>query len=444
MKLVSYRRAVFMLLAPLLTVAAVAQPPAGTQGGLNIPANAQVLGRQDPNVRRATAIVNGEVITGSDIDHRIALIVAANRGLEIPADEIERVRAQVLRSLVDETLQIQAAAREEITIPTADVDQGFARYAQSLNQTPATVVSYLRSIGSSERSVRRYIIADIAWRRLRQRQIDPFVNVGEEEVQEIIARMTASRGTREFRVGEIFISATPESAAEARTNAQRIVQQLRQGASFAAYARQFSEASTAAVGGDLGWVRAEQLPPELASAVNQIPVGGISDPIALSGGFSIVEIRDARTFLMADERDAVLSLMQMAIPFAPGTTEAQARTRLEELTRATQNMGGCGNAQATATRLGAELVSNDQVRVRDLPAQLQPMLLRLGIGQATPPIGSIRDRVSVLILCGRDDPQEAQEPSFDQVYAQLNEDRANRRAQRFLRDLRRDAVVEYR
>jgi peptidyl-prolyl cis-trans isomerase SurA len=147
---------------------------------------------------------------------------------------------------------------------------------------------------------------------------------------------------------------------------------------------------------------------------------------------------------MADERDAVLSLMQMAIPIAPGATEAQARTRLEELTRATQNMGGCGNAQATATRLGAELVSNDQVRVRDLPAQLQPMLLRLGIGQATPPIGSIRDRVSVLILCGRDDPQEAQEPSFDQVYAQLNEDRANRRAQRFLRDLRRDAVVEYR
>ena len=41
---------------------------------------------------------------------------------------------------------------------------------------------------------------------------------------------------------------------------QRIVDQVRQGASFLAYARQFSEASTAAVGGDLGWMRPEQLP----------------------------------------------------------------------------------------------------------------------------------------------------------------------------------------
>jgi len=443
MKLVSYRRAMFMLLAPLLTVAAAAQPDAPA-GGLNIPANAQVLGRQDPNVRRATAIVNGEVITGSDIDHRIALIVAANRGLEIPPDEIDRVRAQVLRSLVDEALQIQAATREEIRIPQTEIDQGFARYAQSLGQTPEGIRGYLRSIGSSERSVRRYIIADIAWRRLRQRRIDPFVNVGEDEVQEILQRMTAARGTREFRVSEIFISATPETAAEARTNAQRIVQQLRQGASFPVYARQFSEASTAAVGGDLGWVRSEQLPPELASVVNQIPVGAITDPIPLAGGYSILELRDARQFLMADERDAVLSLMQMAIPFAAGVTEAQARTRVEELTQATQNMGGCGNAQATAQRLGAELVVNDQIRVRDLPPQLQPILLRLQVGQATPPIGSIRDRVSVLILCGRDDPQEAQEPSFDRVYSQLNEERSVRRAQRFLRDLRRDAVVEYR
>ena len=50
------------------------------------------------------------------------------------------------------------------------------------------------------------------------------------------------------------------------------VEQLRNGASFAAYARQFSEASTAAVGGDLGWVQAEQLPQPLAVAAQNLPV----------------------------------------------------------------------------------------------------------------------------------------------------------------------------
>jgi peptidyl-prolyl cis-trans isomerase SurA len=47
------------------------------------------------------------------------------------------------------------------------------------------------------------------------------------------------------------------------------------------------------------------------------------------------------------------------------------------------------------------------------------------------------------MLCGRDDPQLDSGPSFDQLMAQLEEDRVGKRAQRYLRDLRRDAVVEY-
>ena len=71
-------------------------------------------------------------------------------------------------------------------------------------------------------------------------------------------------------------------------------------------------------------------------------------------------------------------------------------------------------------------------------------MLNLSIGQATPPFGSVEDGVRVLILCGRDDPQVASSPNYDAVYAQMEEERVNRRAQRYLRDLRRDAVVDYR
>ena len=81
--------------------------------------------------------------------------------------------------------------------------------------------------------------------------------------------------------------------------------------------------------------------------------------------------------------------------------------------------------------------------MRELPPQLQSMLLELNVGQATPPFGSI-ERVSVLVLCGRDDPDQAAAPDFAEIEARLNEERVNRRAQRYLRDLRRDAVVDYR
>jgi len=444
MKLGTIHRAALVLAGTLATAAAVAQTgsPTGPQSGLDIPENARFLAPENPGVRKATAIVNGTVITGTDIDHRVALIRLANGG-NIPDEELPRLRQQVLRNLVDETLQIQAAATEDIKIEPKELDQYFARYAQNFQQSPVQFAAYLRSAGSSDTSIKRQIQGELAWSRLQRRQIEPFVNVSEEEVQAVIARLNAARGSKEYKVSEIFISATPETANEARANAERIVQQLRGGASFMAYARQFSEASTAAVGGDLDFVRAEQLPEPLAAAVQEMPVGAVSNPIAVPGGFSIVSVTDTRQVLTADPRDALLSLKQLSITFAAGTPRPQIQTRIQDLVRTSQSMGGCGRAEEAAAGIGAEVVTNDQVKVRDLPVPLQPTLLNLAIGQPTAPFGT-EQRISVLVLCGRDDPAAVAEVSFDEIQNQLSENRVNLRARRYLRDLRRDAVVDYR
>jgi peptidyl-prolyl cis-trans isomerase SurA len=442
MKLGTYGRAALVLATSAAAYAAVAQTSGSAAPGLDIPTNPQFFA-QDPSVRKATAIVNGDVITGTDIDHRLALIVIANQG-RIPADEMERLRAQVLRNLVDETLQIQAAAAADIKVEPREIDTYYERYSRNFNRSPQEFSAYLRQSGSSDISIKRQIHGEIAWSRLLRRQIEPFVSVGDEEVRSIIEKLNASKGTQEFRIAEIFLPATPETAAEARANAARIVDQIRKGSSFSAYARQFSEASTAAVGGDLGWVRAEQLPEILAQAAQQLPVGQISDPIPIPGGFSILAVQDKRQVLVADPRDAVLSLKQLTLTFPKGMTRAQAAPKVEQLYRTAQTMGGCGGAEAAAATLKAEVVSSDQTKVRDLPPTLQEMLLRLDIGQSTTPYGSFEEGVRVLVLCGRDDPQPTTGPSFDQVYAQLEEERVNLRARRYLRDLRRDAVVDYR
>lgn len=441
MKLGSFPRAALVLAASLLSVVAAAQVEPGS-ADLDIPENVRFVGKQDPNVRKATAIVNGEVITETDIEHRLNLLLGDSRDA-LPAEEMPRARAQILRSLIDESLQIQAAAQQEIEITEREISEYYAGLAQQNNSAPAALTEYLRSIGSSERSMRRQIRGILAWQRLRERWINPFVNVGEEEVQQVIDQLNASRGTSEYRVFEIFVSATPETATEVQANVMRMVEQIRGGAPFQALARQFSEASTAATGGDLGWVRAEQLPAELAALVTQMPAGAISDPIPVPGGFSVILLADTRQILVADARDAVLSLMQLAFTLPPGTTEAQARARADQLTQAAQTMGGCGGAAAAAQRIGAELTSNDQLPVRELPPQLQQILLGLNLGQATPAFGDTSN-VRVLILCGRDDPEAAGTPSFDAVYDRIREERVARRAQRYLRDLRRDAVIDYR
>jgi peptidyl-prolyl cis-trans isomerase SurA len=430
---------------PVPTPAAPAAAPAApgpSASNLKLPTNPQFLG-DNSNVRKATAIVNGTVITGTDVDQRMALFMLLSNG-QIPADQMPALREQVLRDLVDETLEIQAAEQEKIKVTDEEINQFFARYAENFKMTPQQFAAQLRVSGSSALSVKRRIWGEMAWTRLQRNRIEPFINVSEDEVKGVMARLNAAKGTREYRVAEIFMAATPESAPTVRANLERILQQLRQGGAFAAYARQFSEASTAAVGGELGWVHPEQLPEPLAAAIRQMPVGGVSEPIAIPGGFSVLALEDTRQVLTADPRDATLSLKQLSFIFAPGTPRDQIEPKLQELVKTSQSMGGCGGADAAAKRIGAEVVTNDQVKVRDLPGSLQNTMLALQVGQATAPFGSVNDRVSILVLCGRDDPPPPGDVSYEQVYNQLTEARVNMRARRYLRDLRRDAVIDYR
>ena len=412
-------------------------------GGLNLPKDITVFGNRDPNIRTATAIVNGTIITQTDVEQRLALVVAANGG-RIEESERERLRLQVLRNLIDETLQIQEAAAQKVEVENAEIQQTYERVAANFRKSPKDFAKYLRDQGSSENSIKRQIQGETAWRRVLSRRVEPFVAVSDEEVNAIIARLNASKGSDEYHVGEIFLSTTPTTMGEAQANAERIIDQVRRGASFTAYARQFSEASTAAVGGDLGWVRAEQLPEQLSAVVTRLSPGQISTPIEVPGGYSIIALLDKRQVLGSDPRDAILSLKQLTIKFPKGMTQDQATPKVEAFANALQRLQGCGKAAELAAEVGADVVNNDQMRVRDLPPQLQDLMLRLQVGQATPPFGSLADGVRSLVLCGRDDPQPSSGPSFEQIQSQIEEERVNRRAQRYLRDLRRDAVIEYR
>src|SRR4029453_18570245 len=423
--------------------AAVGQDQPGNSAAvLNLPSNPTLFGTSMPSVVKATAIINGEVITQTDIDQRLALLAIANGG-QIAPDEVDRLRQQVLRNLIDETLQIQAAKAAEINVTEADIDKTVAGVSANVKQTPEQMADYLKANGSSIRSIRRQILGEISWRRLQSAKIESGISVGDEEVKAVIARLEASKGTEEYRVGEIYLSITPGNETQVMANADRIIQQLRQGASFVGYARQFSEASTAAVGGDLGWVRPEQLPEQLAVAIRSMQPGQVSAPIRISGGVSIVAVQDKRKVLTADPRNAELSLKQISVGFPAGTTQATAEPIVARFAQAAQAINGCGGAEKMAGDFNGEGGPSDGVKLRELPPALQEMMLPMQVGQATRPFGSLQDGVRGLVICGRDEGAPSS-PTYDQVLAQMNGERVNTRARRYLRDLRREAVIDFR
>ncbi|MEP1422062.1 MAG: peptidylprolyl isomerase [Erythrobacter sp.] len=408
-----------------------------------LPSDVTVFDDGNPNQRSATAVVNGYVITGTDIEQRVSLITNASQ-TDVSQEELQRLRSQVLRNLIDETLKIQAAEAQEVGVQKAQVDLTYNQLAaQNFGQESQAMDNYLASIGSSANALKRQIEGELAWENLIRRNITPFVNVSAEEVNSILERQEADRGTEEYRLGEIYLSATDENREAVLQNMNRIVEQLQQGGSFVAYARQFSEATTAIQGGDTGFLRLNTLPPVMAESVRQMEPGQLVGPLPIPGGFTVIYLIDKRQVLMADPRDSVLSLKQISIDLPPGVSDEDATTSIEQFGSYVQTLNGCTDAENATAAIGAAVVSNPQIQIRQLPEQLQSILLSLQIGQTTPPFGTAEDGVRVLMVCGREDPADAGAPTFDSVMDTIEAERVNKRAQRYLRDLRNDAYIEY-
>ncbi len=135
---------------------------ASAVGALDLPQSITLMGKADPNVRKATAIVNGEVLTKTDVDQRLALVILANSG-KVSDEEKERMRLQVFRNLVDETLQIPGSARSRKSRFRRTRSTRTSRASPTnFKYSPDGFAKYLASQGSSATSMKRQIEAQLA------------------------------------------------------------------------------------------------------------------------------------------------------------------------------------------------------------------------------------------------------------------------------------------
>lgn len=386
-------------------------------------------------------LVNDEPISSFDINQRLRLVIAISGGVTTQ-EEFLQVRDQVIRSMVDERLQLQEAAEVELVVEDAQLEQFFARRAQGAGQEPEQFAQALAQIGSSKNTMKRQMEAEIAWSQLVQGRLGAFVSVSDEEVEAFIQRIYDNRGKFEYRLSEIvLLSETPEQSASVEANADQLVEQIRGGATFGQVAQQLSASSSAAVGGDLGWVTIDDLDPLYSEVVINGAVGSTLDPIRTPGGFLILAVTDRRRVLTVDPLDTQLVLNQLHLP------TAEIETGLEKYMTVAGRLKNTTTSCDTISALAAEAGITGRtdiapLRLRDLTSEFRAQVESLQVGQTTDVLDA-EDGKRVLIVCNRQEPT-VQEPDFDAVFNQLEQQRLSMMARRYLRDIRRDAIVDYR
>lgn len=395
-------------------------------------------------VQTIAAVVNDEIISNYDLDQRIRLVVSTSG-----ADPSERVAAQlkgqVLNALIEERLQLQEARRLNIDVTDDEVRDAVAFIEEQNDMDQGNLERVLNSRGAAIDTLHDQLRAQIAWSKVVGQRLRPRVVVGADEVDTLVERLKAS-GRVEHLTSEIFLSFSdqnPQTRRDVTENARALVGQLRGGASFPILAQQFSQAVSAADGGDLGWVTSAELPERAGAALETIEVGTISDPIPTRDGVYVLEVRDRRRFAGIDPSQVTVTLKQIFIPLRENANDEAITSQMALARTIKGTVMGCADFDSLADEMGSpESGDLGRIKIADTPVQFREALLALDIGEATDPIRT-ENGVHVLMICDREQP-EVPEPDRRVIENSIGQARLSMLARRYLRDLRRDAVVDVR
>lgn len=415
------------LLAGLAT-AAVAQPAATTT-----PAAAT---QTAPAPARATlaagvaAIVNDEVISSYDVNQRANLLLVGS-GIQPSREAFDRARAQALRDLVDERLQLQEAAERKVKIEATEIDRAVADIARQNGTSPETLRTELVANGIGLQTLRAQIESDIAWRRLVGGRYGSRIRISQVQITEALGRITANMSKPQALVSEILLAAETEAELQqADTIAARLLQEIRNGAPFQNVARQFSAASSAAAGGDLGWLAQGELRPELQGIVDQLQPGQVSRPVRGPGGVYILAVREKRTGVDPATTRSV-SLRQVTAPKA-------SRQAME---RAMRRVPGCDGLEASIANVsGAAVVDLGEATEAELSEEVRNRIADVDNQAATAVYETPDGALASLVVCQRTTAGGGA-PSRQEVENRLYEQELAMLSQRYLRNLRRDSTI---
>jgi peptidyl-prolyl cis-trans isomerase SurA len=420
---------------------AAVQPPRPAAPGQAAP------GQPAAPEMRIAAVVNDEVISVFDVVTRMRMIMISS-GIPDSPETRQRIGSQVLRQLIDERLELQEAKRQNVVATEAEMGAATQQIEKQNNLRSGQLSEILQQRGIDKSTLTDQITASIVWAKLVRRLASQTVEITEEEIEDATKRTREHAKEQQSRVAEIFLAVdNPAQEEEVRHVAERLTQQMKQGARFSAVARQFSQSPTAAVGGDMGWVRPDQVAADLAKEVAQLKVGELSRPIRTGGGYYLLLVLERRAGAgggAAPGAEAeVYDIVQVVFPVAPRGGEAARRAALAEAESIRGAAKDCPSLLQIGKEKAPQLSSEGKLRSADISPQMRNIVNQIGIGHASQPIVQ-KNGVGVIMVCGKSTGGAGTPTGRDEVTESLIRQRLDTVARRYLRDLRRNSYVDIR
>jgi len=398
------------------------------------------IGQSSLNI---VAIVNDEIISDYDLQSRIDFVLFSS-GLPNNPNERKRIRYRILNNLINQKLMLQQAKQKKINVSRKQIGEFIGQVEKQNGMLKGNMAKLLNKNNMDTLTYERQVEAKISWGRIIRKKLAKSGELDEETINAQIRLIRNYKGRPEYLVAEIFISFDAgRSDLKEQQLVNRLYQQIKDGTPFGQVARSFSESASAARNGNLGWIREDQLDPNLAKIISNLQRDELSVPFKAPDGYYILLLKNKRLAHGLILGETSVSIQQILLPLKNNAVKSEVQAQLtlaQSISRSVQN---CKDMEALEKEIGIPKTGKILgVKLSNLLPSIRKATQNLDIGKASNPIRS-KAGILILMVCSRTFDED-EEKARRRVAQYISQRRAELISRRELLDLRRSAFIETR
>ncbi len=372
-------------------------------------------------------MVNDAPITQFDVTQRIALL----RVLGASGGDVE---ALAMQQLTEDRLKMQAADALGMTLQDEAYEEAFAQFASQRQSSAQGLRSQVRQAGVARESLDAFVRTGVIWRDLVGIRFRSRATPSPADLETILNYAASARQESVF-IREIAIPFAERGQEGARNLANRIIRDVRNGANFSNFAREYSRTPTAANGGAVGWTPANRLPPIFAGQILSLTPGDVSSPIEIPAGIIIIQLVDIREEAVATDASMTISYTRLDVPIGENGSIEETQASAADLLL---QLDDCNSAESLFSEFGPASGRFGPDPISAIPPNVALALAGLDAGESAA-LTPTSAGVTVITLCNRaatDDPE-----AIANLERQVFNQRMNNYASSFIQELQADAII---
>jgi peptidyl-prolyl cis-trans isomerase SurA len=380
-----------------------------------------------------SVIVNDEVISRYDVNQRVRLILVTS-GIPPTEENLKRIETQSVKALINERIQLQEASKLEVPESQEEIQLMLDRIARGNQTTSEGIIENITSQGVKVDTLISQIKSELLWNKIVRGRFGSYINISDDEINIVYNRTIESINKIQYDISEIFIGFEDErEEKESKELADKLVEQLKNDIAFEPVAQQFSQAPSSGQGGRIGWVSEGQLDQEIITGIENLLSSSISKPIKTVNGYYIIKVNGR-------SEEGGKNPMKNQYNLTSVTFSKEDKVSANDFS---ENFVSCKRLESLLENYNEKEINviGDRL-LQELPTELHDELLRKDAGDTLSPRLS-EETIDIILICDRKDDigvQVNKNTIEDNIYSQ----KLGMMSRRHLRDLRRDAVIEYR